>query len=344
MRPFELLLPLTLAGVALLATSVDVPLCAQETSQRVWLGDLSERQVVGEAGDPVFGLLSLIVAHPEGGFVVADLYYGQVRRFGAGGGERWSSGAIGDGPGEFRTISDLEISEDGGVIVLDPALGRITELSSQGEVRSTTRTPRPVRRLFPRFGASAWVVAPRDDRTLWLDVTDDGLLGDGFQSLPKEVSFTHTLAGEPFTTASDLGAVVVYRWSSKMVYLDEYGNVRGVEDGVEEIAFPDVKEYGTAGDIGQAARRVDPDATWAARSVSAFAGRVYVLFRGRGADDSHSVIDVYDEREMRYAGSFRVPSAADGIAVLANGHLATIENAFVPVVKIWRGLDHGSGS
>jgi hypothetical protein len=168
-------------------------------------------------------------------------------------------------------------------------------------------------------------------------------MGRHVQELPPEVSFTHVLAGEPFTTSSDLGAIVVYRWSSKIVYLDRRGNVRGVRDGVEPIAFPDVRGYEVDGRAGRTVVRIDPQATAASRSVCAFAGMVYVLFRGVSHTASSSVLDVYDEHAMRYVGSYRIPAAVEGIAVLTNGDVATIENGFVPLVKVWRGLDIGRG-
>jgi hypothetical protein len=281
----------------------------------------------------IFGLPTLIAAAPGGGFVVADQGYRQVRSFGADGRERWSTGRLGQGPGEFQSFSDIQVSGDGSVTVLDPVLGRITEFSADGDLRSTTRTPRPVNRLFPSFHKGEWAVAPQDTSTLWLSVTRDGLLGDHSQALPSEVSFAHALAGEPFTTSSERGAIVVYRWSSKIVYLDEHGSVRGVQDGVEPVRFPDVKSYGISGAY---VTRIDPAATWAARSVTAHGGKVYVLFRGATVTEGNSTIDTYDERTMKYIGSYRLPSAVSEIAALANGDLATIDNSFIPVVKVWR--------
>ncbi|MEX2529445.1 MAG: hypothetical protein WD960_01625 [Gemmatimonadota bacterium] len=301
---------------------------AQEAERR-WLGEVSLGQSIGgDAGPVVFGMPALLTAGPNGGFTIADFGDGTVRTFDREGRERWSFGRRGAGPGEFGGFGSLQFQSDGALAVLDPELQRVTLVGRDGALVSTTRIPDPARRLLPSRGPDGdWILVPRDRDHLWVTVDRKGRR-TGQRALPAELRVRHPLINEAFTARSDSGSVIAYRWSSRLVFLDGSGSVRGIISGIEEVPFPTLSR-----DV-PGVTRVDPDATRAALDVSASRGRIFVLFAGEELANSRTV-DVYDEASMSYLGSYRIPDTVSGIAALADGRLATLEKDLVPVVRIW---------
>ena len=296
--------------------------------ERQWLGELSLQRSIGDTPETMLGRPAVLTAGPDGGFALVDFGDWSVKAFDAEGSERWTFGRQGAGPGEFSGFSALIYQPDGGVAVLDPELQRVTLIDQEGELVSMTRLPVPAHRLLPAHEADEdWVLAPRDDEHLWVAVSREGQRS-GNGRLPPELRVEHSLLREPFASRSDSGAVIAFRWSSRLVFLDGNGRVRGISDGVETVDFPELRS-----DI-PGVTRVDPEATRAARDVSAARGNVFVLFRGSEVVGS-GVVDVYDEASMAYVGSYRVGRTVVDIAALADGRIATMETDSIPVVRIW---------
>jgi hypothetical protein len=168
---------------------------------------------------------------------------------------------------------------------------------------------------------------PDDNQHLWVQVSRDGRQ-TAAMGIPSELQVQAPLISEAFTSRTAMGAVIAYRWSSRLVFLDSEGAVRGITNGVENVDFPSLWKGNPA------ITRVDPAATPAARDVSAALGKVFVLFTGASAHDTRTV-DVYDEMSMAYLGSYRVPASVMSIAALSDGRLATLEHDPIPSVKIW---------
>lgn len=301
---------------------------AQQT-ERQWLGELSLDSSVGDRPGVMLGRPALLTAGPEGGFALGDYADHMVRVFDGQGKEKWAFGREGSGPGEFVNFTDLSFDPDGNLAVLDPEQQRVTLIDRRGALVSTLRLPDPSHRLLPSHASGEdWVLTSRDSAHLWVAVSKEGKR-TGASSLPAELRVEHPLIGDSFTTRSEMGAIIAYRWSSHLVFLDKKGAVRGIIHGVERVDFPTLWDGGHP-----AVSRVDPEAVPAARDVSAALGKVFVLFTGSELDDSRAV-DVYDEASMAYVGSYRVPKTVMDIAALADGRLATLETDLVPTVKIW---------
>jgi hypothetical protein len=122
------------------------------------------RNVVAEKWDTVFvaggeSINDTLFAGPhrialaEGVVVVGD---GMVERVialdRATGAVEWSFGRLGGGPGEFRGISDMAVTRDGMIWVLDFGNGRITVLAPDGEfhgVKTLHHLPAPPASILP---------------------------------------------------------------------------------------------------------------------------------------------------------------------------------------------------
>ena len=81
----------------------------------------------------------------DGTLVVANNVSGELRFYGADGHFLRSAGRKGDGPGEFRNLSDLWIAAGDTIVVWDPATRRLQHFSPAGAfVRSTSMITAPV--------------------------------------------------------------------------------------------------------------------------------------------------------------------------------------------------------
>lgn len=309
--------------------------------QRDWLSQPVLDYTVEDPDGLVLGDPRRITASPGGGFVVADWGDFAVQAFSARGEPLWRFGRGGRGPGEFLQIKHMEY--DGGkLLVLDNKNRRLTVLSTDGELMSSEPLPTgEMAQVLPAFGASRRVLRPfsggRD--TLWVSLSDSETVARA-SIMPDEISFRDDVVGESFASRAGAGAVVVFRWSSQMILLDEKGHVRTVADGIERVVFPELKTYevdasGISGVRKMTARRVDPKAIPAVRSVTANDQRVFVLFRGE-TEYRDRVVDTYDARLGDYQGSILLPDEVADIAILDDGRLATLETDFFPIVRVWR--------
>ena len=86
-----------------------------------------------EVGSPdEFGGVSAVALGPGGTVFIADARNLEVRVFGLDGAHQRTFGREGEGPGEFEGLYSLAWVGDR-LLVLDPALGRISEFSAEGE-------------------------------------------------------------------------------------------------------------------------------------------------------------------------------------------------------------------
>lgn len=104
---------------------------------------------------------------PDGRIVVADEGSSQIRMYDRQGRHVWSVGRAGEGPGEFRSIKGLAISNDS-VLVLDAVLGRVSVFDLEGSLsrtiplESTSDPIHPLRMysLAGTLGDTAFVLVP----------------------------------------------------------------------------------------------------------------------------------------------------------------------------------------
>lgn len=101
---------------------------ARELTEAVW--DVEVR-IEASAADTVL-LLPGLITHDGNTILVFDRGDARLKAFDRSGRWIWSFGALGDGPGEFRNPTDVDIDADGTIRILDQGAGRITVLRSDG--------------------------------------------------------------------------------------------------------------------------------------------------------------------------------------------------------------------
>lgn len=321
------------AGVVI---AMSVPVTAQE---RVWLPEPRETAAYSDVSGELFGNPRRIVPSPRGGFLLDDWSDSSVREFSVAGDMMWRFGRRGYGPGEFIRIMDMEFDASGNLMVMDVDQARVTVVDPSGNLVETVRVP-DAEQVMPRnFHSGYWSVMPRlpsRGDTLWVSRAH---AASRFVARPAALAYGAPLASEGWATSRpDGGAVVYFRWSSKIVVLDPSGRVRTIFDGIEPIPFPevveqDVKPPAGSGWIGARVTKVDPQAVRASVTASVGASLVFVLFAGE-TDYARRMVDTYQD-DGTYLGSYLLPRPVASAAVLRDGQLATLENALIPTVRLW---------
>ncbi|MCE2423255.1 MAG: hypothetical protein J4G03_08125 [Gemmatimonadetes bacterium] len=273
-------------------------------------------------------------ASPRGGFVLYDWGDASFREFSASGDLVWETGGRGEGPGEFARPLDYEFDADGNLMVVDESNVRLTVLDPNGDVVATDRVE-SARQILPTgFVPDGWAVMPvlKGD-SLWVS------RGGAPRSVLSPFGDLERIVTESW--AANLksgGVVVVYRWSSHIVWLRPDGSIRGVTQAVEPIPFPEpVWLNETVPGVGRfRGTKVDPNAIELTQSQPAYdAERIYMRALGR-TEHSRKVVDTYAIATGEYLGSYRLPHAVSSIAVLEDGRLVTLEVNLIPTVRIWR--------
>lgn len=329
-----LLLWATLAGA-----QVATPAGAQAQERR-WLPEpVLVASFVDEDGT-MFGDPERIVPLPDGGFALADRGENVVRAFLADGSAAWTFGRSGSGPGEFRFIQDIDVSAEGELLVLDRRLARATILDARtGQlVVSFQIYSGGQYGILPSSGPGRVLVIPesKKDRTLRVSVSEDGV---ALRSAGMPVACNHSLACEAITTVTgSMGAAMVFRWSSKVIFLDPDGSVRSIVDGIEGLPIPQVNtESITIPALGNApgrVTRVDRSAGEATANITADDARLFVVFPGSG-EETRRTVNVYSVATGAYRGSFLFPESLEGLAILSDGRLATLDRDYFPTVHLW---------
>lgn len=309
---------------------------------RKWLPAPREMAAYVDRDGGMFGNPHRVFQSPRGGFVLDDWSSASLREFTGDGDLAWRFGGRGSGPGEFARIMDVEFDRSGNLMVLDVDLARITVADAFGTLMETYPVPGAAQVLPRSFAPGQWAVMPTVGRvdTLWVS------RGPGAsRSLPKPTSLGYRgyradLAAEGWATnLADGGAVIVFRWSSKIVVLDSSGQVSTVFDGIEPIPFPEVVVQKVDPPPGARWRnmrvtRVDPKAVTAVMTASFAVGRLFVHFAG-ATDNARRIVDTYSIPDGVYLGSFLLPHPVRSAVALRDGRLATLETELLPTVRLW---------
>ena len=91
--------------------------------------------------DVRLGLVVDVALTPKGGLLVADAHSFSVHRFGPDGDDLEDLGGEGEGPGEFRSLGGVIVTDGGHIVAWDPTLGRMTVFDDSGELEDSWRVP-----------------------------------------------------------------------------------------------------------------------------------------------------------------------------------------------------------
>ncbi len=236
-------------------------------------------------------------------------------------------------------MMDMEFDASGNLMVVDVDQARITVVDPSGNLVETHRVPGATQIMPGTFHPGHWTVMPessaRDD-TLWVSRAREDPI---YLATPAALGSPKSLAAEGWATnLADGGAVVHFRWSSKIVVLDSSGRVRTIFDGIEPLSFPevvqDVEPPPRMNATSMRVTRMDPKAVTATLTLSVHASRIYVFFAG-ATDHAWRMVDTY-RMDGGYLGTYLLPHRARDAVVLSNGQLATLETQLIPTVRIWK--------
>ena len=124
------------AGVRIVTHESLVPTSSLEiTSEpRTW--------IQGDERIAPFDRITAVALLSDTTVVIADRGAGQIHAFTPDGAYRWTSGGLGEGPGEFRGIGPLLVTAGDSVIVVDTRVGRVSLLAPSGEFHRGARMAR----------------------------------------------------------------------------------------------------------------------------------------------------------------------------------------------------------
>ena len=331
--------------IVLIAVAVCEPSLGHAQDRR-WLPPPTEVARHEDTDGDLFGSPMFIEGSPDGGWVMLDWGDMSVRKFTADAELVWKSGREGQGPGEFKRMMDVEYDSSGNVLVLDLENSRITIISPTGEHIDDVRVPAgeaDVGGMLPRsFDPGNWPLVARDAADLWVSFIDGETSVHRRIAAPPELALPGDngesgadIAGEGWASHfPDLegGALIAYRWSSKLVFLDRTGGVQRIIEGPEVIPFPEPMVVEIPGFRGY---KVDPEGVQATLAADVGEGGVFVLFLG-ASEDAGRIVDTYS-RSGVYEGSFLLPEEvrAFRITALGDDKIALLDNSFFPTVWVF---------
>ncbi|HKK26489.1 MAG TPA: 6-bladed beta-propeller [Gemmatimonadota bacterium] len=275
------------------------------------------------------------------GVWVADPMAGRILRFDHEGRLVRAVGRRGGGPGEFRSMRDLEADPDGRAWVLDRADARVTILDPAGgpgrriPLGEEARSADQLVPLAPDRGA---VLVVYDRERPFVRVGPDGRIEDRFGTPWSGFADLDPLAAQLVTAAGSGG-----RWAALFGMGDGFfvrgpgGWSGGRKPYVEEVAFPRVETRGglSPDGTGRVEERIAGDRpVFAALSASAAGGRLAVLFGGRSPERGRW-LDVYDLADGSYRGSLLLPGPFEQVA-LGGGLLYGLAARPAPVLVAYR--------
>lgn len=250
------------------------------------------------------------------GIWVHDGAQAAILRFDHSGKRQWSLGRKGGGPAEFVSVRDIELAQDGNLVVLDPGLGRLTVLSPAGEVLKLID--------ISRAGHAEQVVAlskgryilgtMRSDRP-FVVIDSTGAVLDSLRSPWSKFSTLDPMVSQYYLAGSNSSRL----WMAGLILCSVFSVMDSTSPLIPAASYIEWSDPPSATETklndGSVVTHV-PNAPTAV-DVALTDTALYVLHGGRSAS-AQKVIDVYDPRTGRYRHSFLLPVVAWAFAVEGN--------------------------
>jgi hypothetical protein len=283
----------------------------------------TERWTAAGDASPLLGTLRAKLG-PGGDVYVADYGDRRVKRFSAAGEYLGAFGAgRGQGPGEFVTITDYLVTDDGEVWVADNGSGRITVFSPDATLRRTLRiAPHQPYRLLLRPDRRLLLMQPFSTGHLFAIVDEDGHEHASFGELISDQAANSILLDGLIEPTGGGGFVFAGHHASVVSSYASDGRLRWAVEPIVPSPLPPIVP-GPGG-----IQWVDPDAPGITWSVSVSGDRLHLLGAHREAMRGEPVLDTYELASGRYLFSRRLPRETRWTAV-APGTLITATDTSV---------------
>lgn len=134
-----------------------------------------------EDTSPLFRVAGAVFLSANGGLIVANTGTNELIAFDQSGRFRWRFGGSGAGPGEFRSLGPIVLTNAGSLAATDIVGGKVVEVSPDGDLLSThTFTGQKVSKVMPASGGRWLVYGTSEPRPL---ATGGRLRGVGLVTL-----------------------------------------------------------------------------------------------------------------------------------------------------------------
>lgn len=225
----------------------------------------------------------------------------------------------GQGPGEFLSLSDVEVDSAGQVWTLDPAQGRIQVFDPAGEVLETIMVPGNATAF--ELTSDGEMVLMTLDSLLFRRVSRDGTAVRSFGRLVDD-QVTNSIAIWGFVDA----------YGSNVYYSGAYGGFLGrwsVDSGALQYLERTVVEqpFPTPVNRDGAIMIAPEDRVGASWGIAALPDTVYVL----GHDGDTYLVDVYEAELGEYQYSIPIPTPSVSSISVTRRHLIVTADTLVTV-------------
>jgi len=313
-----------LCAIALL-TSTRLP--AQEADARSFgTGRWIETARIADAGGLKLRKPELLAA-TRSRLYVFDYAGMLLRSFDYSGKLLWAIGGPRSEGGEFLSPSDLKLTPDGGVVVLDSPSGRATFVDSTGKIRART----PLASTFSAISSarSGRFVGVPLASALAVEVDRSGNILGRAES-PAGLKDVPQLARESLVAEADSSEfVVAFRWSTRMyVITQDLKRVRAYEQ-LSPMPFPGVVKT-KRGEFSVV--RVDPQAREVVRGIAMTTSHIVILRAVR--DDTPPLVDLYSRGTGAYSGSRWLPARAIRVAAVGERLVGLVASP-APAIYVW---------
>jgi hypothetical protein len=288
----------------------DPALRAQAAGRRLWRASPHRRLFTLGADRPLFFGPLRAKADDRGNLFVIDFGDFRIKQISPDGAlVRTYGHGKGQGPGEFSTLNDVAVGEDGTVWVSDYSNGRITVFGGDGEIVRTLRpTPQPYR-LVPFGDSSFATMLPPGSSQLFGLFDPAGRKRQEFGRFIEEQAVNSLVLDGWVEPDRSGGFVYAGLHASLLVGYGPQGRQRFATETIEPWPLPKLEEN------SQGVRWVDREAIPGTLSLSVADGKVYLLGYTTSGLKRMGSIDAYDLKDGSYLFSRRVPEPCSWVVV-----------------------------
>jgi hypothetical protein len=284
-------------------------LLQQGQKARVWRPSPKRKLLtIGSGpGYQLFGPLHLKVDASEALYVL-DVGDVKIKKFAPDGRFLVSYGkGRGQGPGEFASLTDFTIGEQGQVWATDLSNGRLTVFAPDGEVMRTLKLEQPPYRMSYGKDHLFVMLTPTGSR-LFGDYSPDGHLRRTFGTFLANQGRNAMVLDGWVTPADDGGFIYAGYYDGLIAAYDNGGNPRFLAESLDRPPLPKIVHDGQRA-------WVDRDAPMTIYGLSSTPGQIHMLAPFFETLRKVGSLDTYDARDGRYLFSRRVPEKCKGAFV-----------------------------
>jgi DNA-binding beta-propeller fold protein YncE len=297
---------------------------AQSVEERTWLPRPTEQAAVfGNEEAPIYNP-SYVGVDGDGNVYVLDRGGSRVKKFAPTGEFMTAFGnGSGEGPGEFSMITDMDVAQDGRVVVTDSENARLTTFGPEDrsiKMASMRRAPYRLALVGRDQAVSMPMPGSQDEFLSLIDIDGDkvdqfGTLIENQQknALALDSRLVGTEGGVAYFAPRKVGWVGAY---------DRDGTLRFLRQTIDAHELPMVIRQGSVRYVDRSA----PTVTYGA-SVSSDGFHVHT-----GADSSGtriSVLDTYDLQTGDYRYSTRIPPGKSRFAYMDDDRVYVVNDTSV---------------